>query len=126
MLLSAVLSGALFGLAAPVQDEKPGGKPVLPGEPGYVLKRAREMVELAHCRDAERRTDLLLTHARERLHEREVLGAGPFTAEGDGVARSLGNSYRRLALDGGAGAGAGGGGARRGRARGPKPDVRRP
>jgi hypothetical protein len=97
------LAGTLLGVALPVQAEKGPEKPVLPGEPGYVLKRAREMVELARCRDAEGRTDLLVSQARERLREREALGAAPLGGERAAVARGLGDSYRHLALEGGAG-----------------------
>jgi hypothetical protein len=108
MMLSFVLVGVLLrgvfpGVALPVQDERPAEKPVLPGEPGYVEKRAREMVELARCRDAERRMDLVLAQARERLREREAMGPGDFTSEGARVARAQGDSYRELVLDGAAG-----------------------
>jgi hypothetical protein len=108
MMVTLVLAGVLLGeafprVALPVQDEKTVEKPVLPGEPGYVLKRAREMVELARCRDAERRTDLVLSQARERLREREAMGPGPFTVEGARVARAQGDAYRDLTLGGGAG-----------------------
>jgi hypothetical protein len=95
MTLSIVLAGLLLGTQEP--------KPVLPGESGYVLQRAREMVHLATCREAEGRMDLLLAQSQERLREREAMGTGPFSRERERVARSLGESYRHLALEGGAG-----------------------
>lgn len=95
MTLSIVLAGLL--LAAQ------GDKPIVPGDPGYVLKRAQEMVELSRCREADGRMDLLLAQSRERLREREAMGAGPFDPESARIARGLGESYRHLVLDGGSG-----------------------
>ncbi|HLY08465.1 MAG TPA: DUF5667 domain-containing protein [Planctomycetota bacterium] len=107
MAVSLVLAGFLLGGSLPLGvlpvQEGAGEKPLLPGDSGYVLKRAREMVELSRCRDAEGRTDLVLRQAQERLREREALGKGPYSPEGAEVARGLGSSYRQLALEGGAG-----------------------
>lgn len=91
---------AAFVLTLALQE--PANRPVLPGDSGYVLKRARELVELSRCRDAEKRTELLLSQSQERLREREAMEHAASTEEGARVARKLGESYRRLALDGGA------------------------
>lgn len=99
IVLAAVLLGGSPGGPSEVQEERVE-KPILPGDSGYVLKRAREMVELSRTRDAEARTELLLVQSRERLRERETLGSGPFGPEASRVARGLGDSYRQLTLEG--------------------------
>src|SRR5579872_4854209 len=98
IVLAAFFLGGLSGAQPSLQEERPE-KPVLPGDSGYVLKRAREMVELSRTRDAGARTELLLAQAQERLREREALGAGPSSPEAVRVRRSLGDSYRQLALE---------------------------
>jgi hypothetical protein len=97
IVIPMVLSGILMSAQAAPETEE---KLVLPGEPGYVLKRAREVVALARSRDAGARTDLLLGQSRERLKEREALAPGPRSPEGDSVARGLAKAYGNLTLAG--------------------------
>jgi len=107
-MMATLIVATFCAVAAPpspaqaVQDAAEA-KPLVPGDSGYVIKRARELVDLARCRDAAGRTDLLLGQSRERLREREAMGNGLLAADAGSVAKSLGESYRHLALEGGAG-----------------------
>jgi hypothetical protein len=87
---------------APVQ-EAPEARPVLPGERGHILKMTREMIELAKTHDSERRMDLFLRQAQERLRERERLQKETPGEERDRLGRGLGQSYTRLVSTGAAG-----------------------
>jgi hypothetical protein len=91
--------------AAPQETrETEGTRPVLPGENGHILKMTREMLELAKTRDSERRMDLFLRQAQERLREREALEKAAPAPERDRLGRGLGESYAKLAGTGAAGA----------------------
>lgn len=99
-LLSFVLAAFALGegtaLPPGQADPVPAQTVVTPGQPGYTLKRTREMVELARSHNPDRRADLFLHQAQERLREREALGSR-------GGASGLGECYDRLLSRGAAG-----------------------
>jgi len=101
-LLGQAESSAPVPAAAP--QASPEARPVLPGESGHILKMTREMLELAKTHDSERRVDLFLRQARERLREREALEQAAPAPERDRLGRGLGDSYAKLAGTGATGA----------------------
>jgi hypothetical protein len=107
MSIAFVLAGLLVagGASALPQgaQESAETRPLLPGERGHILKMTREMVELAKNHDSERRMDLFLAQARERLREREALEKVPASEDRQGLARELGKSYAHLLSTGAAG-----------------------
>jgi len=106
ILTAVVLSlQGLLGQAEPsAPKETSETRPLLPGESGHILKMTREMLELAKTRDSERRMDLFLRQAQERLREREALEKTAPAPERDRLGRGLGDSYAKLTATGAAGA----------------------
>jgi hypothetical protein len=103
-LLLAVLLGSGAGAGQATEPAATGSTLVLPGDRGHVLKMTREMIELAKSHDPDRRVDLFLAHARERLREREALEGRAGDPRRRAVGASLGRSYDRLLTQGAAGA----------------------
>lgn len=98
VLVLSVMLQAAAGSDRPAASTQAGSSStVAPGQPGHVLKMTREMVELAKSHDPDRRTNLFLRYARERLKEREALGTA-------GGSSRLGEAYDRLVDRGAAGA----------------------
>jgi hypothetical protein len=102
VLAAALAQGESSAPAAAVQ-EAPEARPVLPGEKGHILKMTREMIELAKTHDSDRRMDLFLRQAQERLRERERLQKEAPGVERERLGRELGQSYTRLVSTGAAG-----------------------
>jgi hypothetical protein len=102
--LSGLLGQAEPSPQAPAPEEAREPRPVLPGESGHILKMTREMLDLAKTRDSERRMDLFLRQAQERLREREALEKSAPASERDRLGRGLGDSYAKLTGIGAAGA----------------------
>jgi hypothetical protein len=102
--LPGLLAQAEPSAPASTPQETRESRPVLPGESGHILKLTREMLDLAKTRDSERRMDLFLRHARERLREREALEKAAPAPERDRLGRGLGDSYAKLTGVGAAGA----------------------
>jgi hypothetical protein len=96
-------SGAGAGQSSPPAAAT-GTTLLLPGDRGHVLKLTREMIELAKTHDPDRRVDLFLAHASERLREREALEARTDDPRRRAAGASLGRSYDRLLTQGAAGA----------------------
>jgi len=103
VLASALAQGEPTSPAAAPQGGQ-GPRPVLPGERGHILKMTREMIELAKTHDSERRMQLFLDHAQERLRERESLQKETPGTERERLGRGLGESYTRLVSTGAGGA----------------------
>ena len=102
--LAGLFAQAEAPSSAAAPREAAESRPVVPGERGHILKMTREMLELAKTHDSERRVDLFLRQARERLREREALETSDPAPERDRVGRGLGESYAKLATIGAAGA----------------------
>ncbi|HEV3028925.1 MAG TPA: hypothetical protein VG457_15205 [Planctomycetota bacterium] len=103
LVLAAALAQGESPAPAPGVQEAAEARPVLPGEKGHILKMTREMIELAKTHDSERRMDLFLRHAQERLRERERLQKETPGVEQERLGRELGQSYARLVSTGAAG-----------------------
>src|SRR5512140_97066 len=88
--LPGLLGQAESSAPAASPKEIPEARPLLPGESGHILKMTRELLELAKTRDSERRMDVFLRQARERLREREALEKVPSAPERDRLGRGLG------------------------------------
>jgi len=102
--VALVLSGLVAqGASAPAEGGQEA-RPTLPGEKGHILKMTREMLDLVKTHDSERRMDLFLRQAQERLKEREALEKAAAGPEKDRVGRGLGESYTKLVGTGAAGA----------------------
>ncbi|HVR87066.1 MAG TPA: hypothetical protein VMU54_22265 [Planctomycetota bacterium] len=103
LVLASALAQGESAVPAPGVQEAAEARPVLPGEKGHILKMTREMIELAKTHDSERRMDLFLKHAQERLRERERLEKETPGADRERLGRELGQSYARLVSTGAAG-----------------------
>ncbi|HLY74263.1 MAG TPA: hypothetical protein VKU80_09115 [Planctomycetota bacterium] len=104
LTISFVLTTMLSqGESAPPAPAAQEARPVLPGERGHILKMTREMIELAKTHDSDRRMDLFIGQAQERLREREHLQKQAPSEERERLGRGLGESYTRLMATGAAG-----------------------
>ena len=104
MLFLAILLSSGAGAGQAPQPAASGATLLLPGDRGHVLKLTREMIELGKTHDPDRRVDLFLTHAKERLREREALEVRTSDPRRRTAGASLGRSYDRLLNQGAAGA----------------------
>jgi hypothetical protein len=100
----ALLLGSGAGAGQAPQPAATGSALLLPGDRGHVLKLTREMIELAKTHDPDRRVDLFLAHASERLREREALEGRAGDPRRRTAGASLGRSFDRLLTQGAAGA----------------------
>jgi hypothetical protein len=103
-LFLAILLGSGAGAGQSAEPAATGAPVLLPGDRGHVLKLTRELIELAKTHDPERRVNLFLAHAKERLREREALEGRPGDPRRRSAGASLGRSYDRLLTQGTAGA----------------------